>query len=116
MSGLLALSSWVVLRRRASIGHQFQDVGRESGRGEPRRRREMIHANWRDAPLFEAGLVVRTRVDTGGSLSVVLRLTDKGREWARLLTALGDVPDYAAPLTHIEPCGHETEGDDDIPF
>jgi len=66
-----------------------------------------------DKELSDAGLATRARVRSDG-LFEVTRLTSKGRHWARLLVATGDIPDYAKDLT--PPPAPETASDDDIPF
>jgi hypothetical protein len=66
-----------------------------------------------DDELVDLELVSRARVRQEDGLFEVTRLTAKGRQWARLLVATGEIPDYAADLTPPEP---ESASDDDIPF
>jgi hypothetical protein len=52
-----------------------------------------------DEDLDELGLLKRARVMVENGVTEVKRLTDKGRLWASLLVATGDVPEYAEGLT-----------------
>jgi hypothetical protein len=64
-----------------------------------------------DAELREAELVHETRVRTQGAIRTVTRLTDQGRQIARLLTAVGDIPGWAeGRIPQV------VQDDDDIPF
>jgi hypothetical protein len=52
-----------------------------------------------DEDLDQLGLLKRARVSVEDGVAEVKRLTDKGRLWASLLVATGDMPDYAEGLT-----------------
>jgi hypothetical protein len=66
-----------------------------------------------DEELLDPELITPARVSTENGVQEVKRLTKKGRQWASLLVATGDIPKYAADLI---PPPAPAEGDDDIPF
>jgi hypothetical protein len=70
-----------------------------------------------DDALRELNLVTSARVQAGGGRIVVTRLTDDGVSAARLLTALGEIPNWAQDLIEVEePDDPPWPGDEDIPF
>lgn len=73
-----------------------------------------------DTGLDSRGWVTRARIATGDGPILVARLTEAGREPARLLTALGDIPAYAGPITgriaDLPQSRDDDSLDDDIPF
>jgi hypothetical protein len=72
-----------------------------------------LHSDPADAQLADLGLVtqVRVRDASDGAIEIVTQLTDTGRQVARFLTALGEVPTWArGRLPQPE------QPDDEIPF
>jgi hypothetical protein len=75
-----------------------------------------LPASEADDALRKLNLVTSARVDAGNRNVVVTRLTDEGVTAARLLTALGDIPEWARDLVDTEPQSSPWSDDDDIPF
>jgi hypothetical protein len=70
-----------------------------------------------DDALQDRGFVTAARVEVDGERKVVTRLTDTGVAVARILTALGEVPDWARDVVESDATERPSwEGDDDIPF
>jgi hypothetical protein len=71
-----------------------------------------------DNGLQDRDFVTSARVEVNnGERKVVTRLTDAGVAAARILTALGDVPDWARDVVESDAAERPPwEGDDDIPF
>jgi len=67
--------------------------------------------NSADGELTAHDLITQARVRVGDDTIEVKRLTPKGRKWASLLVATGDIPDYAQGLTPPP----AVDSDDDAP-